>query len=152
MICKWLLSNSHHRKELKESGGDYKKNVACQSCSQNLYNVYLIDLCNLSHDLQFVISLVFSPYWVLNWSATICRSRTSSACICTKYAPWTKDNIIMNKRSPPFAQNSMTKSPTSRPAHFCSELSRSPAPQTICVPLPSYQPCSLQLDWSLPAW
>ena len=55
-------------------------------------------------------------------------------------------HIIMNKKTPPFAQNSMTKSPTSRPAHSCSELSRSPAPQTIEVPLPSYQPCSLQLD------
>ena len=62
--------------------------------TQNWYNVYLMDLCNLSHALQFVTSLVFSPYWVLNWSATICRSRTSSACTCTKYAPWTKDSYI----------------------------------------------------------
>ena len=69
--------------------------------TQNLYNVYLMDLCNLSHALQFVMSLVFSPYWVLNWSAKIWRSRTSSACTCTKYAPWTKDSYISSwTRSP----------------------------------------------------
>ena len=61
---------------------------------QNWYNVYRMDLCNLSHALQFVMSLVFSPYWIMNWSATFCRSRTSSACTCTKYAPWTKDSYI----------------------------------------------------------